>query len=955
MSAVHAASYDVASESELIAAINSANAAGDANPVINLQNDISISSTPLPALSKHLTVSTNGFVLSSVDGINPGTSVAFATPLPGGSLTIAVGSEIQGGDQATGSAGAQGGVGLALHDMTITNNGSISGGERVSGLAQGQIFGGVGDGQGLTLTNGTLVNNGTITGGSGQAGARASGYGVLLTGGTGHVNNGLIQGGLTGTPDFAQAGLAMDSTDLVNNGTIRGGGNFGSNADGVYMTGTSTITNNASGQIYGADGNSTYRGGDGLSVVDDVNVTIVNQGLIRGATTSSASQAATNGISGLRGSSGAGFPPPSTANGTIHVINSGTIAGGSAGNGELTAILMTGAFQLVLEQHAGSVIDGAVKTNASKTDDIFRLGGEENDTFDVSTIGSTKQYRGFDMFEKTGSSTWTITGQGTDQAAPWSIYEGTMAMSAGSDLGDGPVHVLGGRLQGIGTVGTTTHEAGGTIAPGNSIGTLTIDGDYVGNGGLVEVETVLGDDGSSTDLLKITGNTSGTADVKVINVDGTGAPTTEGIKIIEVGGRSDGVFSLKGDYALDGEQVIVGGAYAYRLYQNGVSTPTDGDWYLRSTLKPVDTVTNPNPAPTPPLTPAPEPEPQPQPLYQAGAPVYEAYPQTLMALNGLPTLQQRVGNRYWSHAGNLTIAQGADAVSPYAPAEESGSFVQENGVWGRIEGDHNRFKPNVSTTDGTYDLDTFKLQAGLDGMLHETESGKLIGGITVHYGHASADIFSPHGDGEISTDGYGFGGALTWYSDNGFYLDGQAQATWYRSDLSSNEGGVALADGNDGFGYAVSLETGKKIQINDQWSWTPQGQLIYSSVDFDSFRDPFGANVSLHNGDSLQGRFGLSFDRQNAWQNSKGLTDRIHAYGIGNLYYEFLDGASVELAGTRLTSRNERLWGGVGFGGSYNWDDDKYSLYGEASLNTSLNNFGDSYNYKGNVGFRVKW
>jgi len=40
-------------------------------------------------------------------------------------------------------------------------------------------------------------------------------------------------------------------------------------------------------------------------------------------------------------------------------------------------------------------------------------------------------------------------------------------------------------------------------------------------------------------------------------------------------------------------------------------------------------------------------------------------------------------------------------------------------------------------------------------------------------------------------------------------------------------------------------------------------------------------------------------------------------------------------------------------GGSYNWNDDKYSIYGKGLVNTSLSNFADSYTIKGNIGFRV--
>lgn len=40
-------------------------------------------------------------------------------------------------------------------------------------------------------------------------------------------------------------------------------------------------------------------------------------------------------------------------------------------------------------------------------------------------------------------------------------------------------------------------------------------------------------------------------------------------------------------------------------------------------------------------------------------------------------MQQRVGNRYWSNAGNIMLAEGADPVgSPYAPAQDAGSLIE---------------------------------------------------------------------------------------------------------------------------------------------------------------------------------------------------------------------------------------------------------------------------------------
>src|SRR5690606_33731305 len=116
-----------------------------------------------------------------------------------------------------------------------------------------------------------------------------------------------------------------------------------------------------------------------------------------------------------------------------------------------------------------------------------------------------------------------------------------------------------------------------------------------------------------------------------------------------------------------------------------------------------------------------------------------------------------------------------------------------------------------------------------------------------------------------------------------------------------------------------------------------------------------GTAIHLSKGDSLQGRIGLTLDHESSWQNANGMLNRAHVYCIANLYYEFLEGTKVEVADVSLANRNDRAWGGVGLGGSYNWNDDKYSIYGEGLINTSLDNFADSYSLKGNVEFRVKW
>ncbi len=650
--------------------------------------------------------------------------------------------------------------------------------------------------------------------------------------------------------------------------------------------------------------------------------------------------------------------------GTLTISDSGTVNASEVTIAEYdisTGVLNVGAAEARPAVAPGILSTSKVTFGSGTSSLVFNhtdMSG--NYEFAPALTGGTATTTTVDVY----AGTTVMVGAGNDYFGRTAVYDGAVLVAGSTkvfspnsdyDVQSGAMLDLRGNSQTIlslvnaGVVNMGTDTTPGTV--------LTVAGNYSGNGGAVHFNTVLGDDASATDLLVVAGETAGSTSVKITNAGGTGAQTVEGIKIIEVGGASEGNFTLLGNYeTLDNRQAIRGGAYAYTLEHNGISTPTDGNWYLRSTLQepPVD--------PDQPGEPEEPGEPgQPEtPRYDAGAPVYEAYPQALLALNGVSTLQQRVGNRVWADNGNKVIAEGADAIStPYAPPEEAGTHIEGNGVWGRIEGAHNHIETGRSTTEVFYDQNIFKLHAGVDGMLMENENGKLIGGISVHYAHGltkTASIYDAKtGGGRISTDGYGLGGTLTWYGENGLYIDAQAQATWYNSDLSYAGGNQSLIEGNDGFGYALSIEGGKRIALDPAWSLTPQAQLVYSSVDFDDFHDADNITVGLDRGESLQGRLGLTLDHQTAWQNANGMLDRAHVYGIANLYYEFLEGTRVNIADVSFANQKDRLWGGIGLGGSYNWNDDKYSIYGEALVNTSLNNFADSYSLQGNVGFRVKW
>jgi fibronectin-binding autotransporter adhesin len=601
-----------------------------------------------------------------------------------------------------------------------------------------------------------------------------------------------------------------------------------------------------------------------------------------------------------------GISPELTGIGALTKDGSGTLTLTGENTYLGDTIIGLGTLQLGDGGTSGSILGDVSNSGVlafNRSDDVI-FGGTIAGTGGVHQIGSGMTRLTADSSALTGVS---------------QVQNGILSVNG--SLG-GTMEVIGGRLQGIGQVGGTTNFAGGTIAPGNSIGTLTIAGDYTGSGGILEIESVLGDDASATDKLVVTGNTSGSTNVRVINLGGAGAQTAEGIRIIEVGGISAGSFTLLGSYTFEGAPAIVAGAYAYRLYQGGVSTPADGDWYLRSALL----------NPSGPATP----------LYQAGAPLYEAYAGVLQNFNALDTLQQRLGNRSWSNTA--------------ADADMSRRSVgAESGTWGRIMARRSGTDPKYSTTGADYDSGIWQLQAGADGTLYSGDAGSLIGGISMRYGTISADVSSVYGSGSIDSTGYGLGGSLTWYGGTGFYIDAQANVTWYDSDLFAAAAGRNLVAGNDGFGYALALEAGQQVALGGNWSLTPQAQLTYSSIDYDDFRDVFGSDVALARSHDLRGRLGISADYEDSWKDDANQTSRLHAYGIANLYYNFQSEARTTLSGVSLSSEPEALWGGIGLGGTYSWGNDRYALYGEALVDTSLRNFGDSYALTGRMGFNMRF
>ena len=782
----------------------------------------------------------------------------------------------------------------------------------------------------------------------------------MSVGTTSFTNSGTILGGTSTTGGAGTGAQVRQNTTLINNGTVQGGDSAGGTA------GIGVDLGSAAGTTATLVNRGTIRGGSNLA--DTVPVGTGSVGVFMRAGAGTVTNTGT--IEGGK----LGVAITGNAVSTMNIINSGTI---KAGAGQDNAIVVgQPTAVIVLELQQGSTIIGNVVAGTT-ANDTLRLGGSADGVFDISSVGASAQYRNFDIFQKTGTGTWALIGTGTS-TTPWTVNQGTLQIGNGGASGSlasdvtvnagatlafnrSDTYSYGGLISGAGGVtqagsGTTvltaantytgpttinlgtlaidgsitsavTVNAAGTLAgrgtvngdvtnsgavmPGSAPGALTIAGNYIGNGGAVRISGQFGGDNSTVGRLVVTGNTSGSGKVQIVNLGGLGARTAEGIKIIDVQGASNADFTLAGDYTLAGKPAVVAGAYTYQLFKNGISTPADGDWYLRSASI----------APT--------------------VPVYQAYAGVMRHVNELDSFRQRVGNRSWS--------------SPAAASGETGKIAAGQGPWARVDGSNTHIDPSSGTLDSNYNVRTWKFEAGLDMPVYENNDGTLVASPSVHYGTASASVSSSMGSGSIDVSGYGIGGALTWYGNNGSYVDAQATVNWYDTDLLSGTTGAKVATGNGSTGFAAGVEAGHKLPIGGNWSVTPQVQLAWSQVRFHSFTDKYGAAVSPDSGNSLVTRLGVSLDHETKGLASNGKVRRAHAYGVANLYYDFMNGTSSHVSDISVTSKEPALWGGIGVGGSLNWDDERYTLYGEALVRTSLQGFGDSYSIGARIGARMKW
>lgn len=583
-----------------------------------------------------------------------------------------------------------------------------------------------------------------------------------------------------------------------------------------------------------------------------------------------------------------------TLNGAI-VLGGGTdtltVTGGAI-NGNITG---DGADALNLNLGAGSFTHGAANAISGMNGIVMNSGTVR---LDGTVAANTLNVRG-GMLTLGNTATITTT----------AVEGGTLSVNGTLT---GAVNVLGGRLQGTGRVGNTTNFAGGTIAPGNSIGTLLVAGNYVGNGGTLEIEGVFGGTGSPADRLVITGNASGTTTIQAINTGGTGALTgsgnTDGISIVQVGGTSTAAtFQLAGGYAAAGPY-----QYQLRMFDPASSAASQADPLL------------------------------------GAVPFYDYRLQSVVDASGRPVAVPQIAGYQAMPTG--AVRYGASLLDSVHKRQGelrdlatrgSNSEQRERAFFVRVNGSRSDVDGNRASG---YDQDIGYLQAGGYVFGRDMKDGATlrIGGAL---SRGESKLRASASSAQVDLKGTTFALTSTYQTAAGWYLDGVAQLTDYSSSIQTRERGRVGAP--DGLGLGLSLEGGYPMDLGGGLVVEPQVQLSYQKIKFDGFVDVDRITVDLQDGESLQGRVGgrikKVFDANTARQWT--------LYAEGNLVHEFLKDRGITAGGISFAS--DSLGTSAQLGGGINAQlGANTTLYASVSYSKGLSS-GAADTWDGNLGLRI--
>lgn len=377
--------------------------------------------------------------------------------------------------------------------------------------------------------------------------------------------------------------------------------------------------------------------------------------------------------------------------------------------------------------------------------------------------------------------------------------------------------------------------------------TLTVAGDYTGNGGHLIMNTVLNGDDSPTDKLLIKGNSAGTTTVSFVNIGGQGGLTIlNGIEVITVDGISDGIFTQSGP--------IVAGAYDYSLGRG--KNGNEKNWYLTSEYTPSKPDPEPEPEPEPEPKPKPDPDPDPEkpiikpPVNPAIRPEAGGYISNLQMANTLfnVRLHDRLGETQYTD-----VLTGERKVTSLWLRNVAGHSVVKSGN-GQLRTGTNRYVAQLGGDIAQWS----------DNDLNRYHIGLMAG-----YGRISGKTANSVKSTESTShaDGYSVGIYGTYYANEadktGLYADSWVQYNWFKNRVERR--GLA-EEKYDSDGITLSAEAGYSFLINEtqgsegstnRWYIQPKAQVTYMGVKMDTHTERRGTRVSATGEGNIQTRLGV--------------------------------------------------------------------------------------------------
>ena len=429
--------------------------------------------------------------------------------------------------------------------------------------------------------------------------------------------------------------------------------------------------------------------------------------------------------------------------------------------------------------------------------------------------------------------------------------------------------VLKGDLVHAGTLNIGTQDSEPSV--------FLVEGNYIGNNGLINFKGYLEGDSSPVDKLIVRGSTSGTSRVVVTNMGTMGGRTSKGIELIHVDGQSDGTFIQEGR--------IVAGAFEYRLVRG--EGANSNHWYLKTEDD-------------------------------------QVRPEIGSYIANEESVQTSFVTRQLDRGGKTEYTD-------FFTGEK-----KSTSLWLRQVGRYNSWQDSSGNTKTRSNRYISQIGGDIAAWTDAENQQALHLGLMAGYAHSRAISHSVvNGQRSIGkTDGYGLGMYATWFEDEinqqGAYVDAWFNYSWFKSSVNGNDNPKEKYRSR---GLTGSLEAGytQKLGSNNYGDWyvQPQAQVIWMGVTTPNRTEKNGTHVRFNGHGNIQSRIGTRFYIQGRVPGSdQGIgsfqlytdVNWIHntrKFGVTMNQDGFTQAGASNLAelkfgGERKVGKNLHLWGNVG-------------------------------------------